>query len=79
MPEEFYAAYEGYQEKRLEQSKVMRFASFRVAESMAGSKAIGSLERFWPMSDDNDNKIEVEPMTKDRYDAILQRHNLKIK
>jgi len=79
MPIEFYAAYEGYQEKQFEQTKIMRFASFRVAESMAGSKAIGSIERFWPMLDDKDNKKEIEPMTKDRYDAILQRHNLKIK
>jgi hypothetical protein len=45
---------------------------------MAGSKAIGKINKFWPM-DDDDEKREVEPMTADRYKAILERHNLKIK
>lgn len=45
---------------------------------MAGSKAVGSIERFWPLADDEPvNK--VEPMTKDRYEAILKRHNIKMK
>ena len=56
---------------------VIRFASFRIAEAMAGSKAIGKINRFWPMGEDD--KSEVKPMTKDRYQAILERHNLKIK
>lgn len=56
---------------------VIRFASFRVAEAMAGSKAIGKINKFWPM--DEDDKKKVEPMTADRYKAILERHNLKIK
>jgi hypothetical protein len=57
---------------------VIRFASFRIAEAMAGSKAIGKINKFWPM-DDDDEKREVEPMTADRYKAILERHKLKIK
>ena len=56
---------------------VIRFASFRVAEAMAGSKAIGKINKFWPMEEDD--KKEAEPMTADRYKAILERHNLKIK
>ena len=56
---------------------VIRFASFRIAEAMAGSKAIGKINRFWPM--DEEDKSEVQPMTSDRYKAILERHNLKIK
>lgn len=55
---------------------VIRFASFRVAEAMAGSKAIGKINKFWPMDED---QKEIEPMTADRYKAILERHNLKIK
>jgi hypothetical protein len=56
---------------------VIRFASFRIAEAMAGSKAIGKINRFWPM--DDEDKKEVQPMTSDRYKAILERHKLKIK
>lgn len=56
---------------------VIRFASFRVAEAMAGSKAIGKINKFWPMEEDD--KKEVEPMTAARYKAILERHKLKIK
>ena len=77
MPHEFYAACEGYQERQKESAMVIRFASFRVAEAMAGSKAIGKINKFWPMEDED--KKEVEPMTADRYKAILERHNLKIK
>jgi hypothetical protein len=77
MPHEFYAACEGYLERQKESAMVIRFASFRVAEAMAGSKAIGKINKFWPM--DEEDKKEVEPMTADRYKAILERHNLKIK
>lgn len=77
MPHEFYAACEGYLERQKESAMVIRFASFRVAEAMAGSKAIGKINKFWPMEEDD--KKEVEPMTADRYKAILERHNLKIK
>jgi hypothetical protein len=77
MPHEFYAACEGYTERQKESAMVIRFASFRVAEAMAGSKAIGKINKFWPMEDED--KKEVEPMTANRYKAILERHNLKIK
>ena len=77
MPHEFYAACEGYLERQKESAMVIRFASFRVAEAMAGSKAVGKINKFWPMEEDD--KKEVEPMTADRYKAILERHNLKIK
>lgn len=78
LPMEFYAACEGYNEKQADYAKVIRFASFRMAESFAGSKAIGKIERFWPLADD-ENKKQIEPMTKERYDAILKRHNIKKK
>jgi len=57
---------------------VIRFASFRIAESMAGSKAIGKINKFWPMDDEEDKK-EIQPMTSERYTAILERHKIKIK
>jgi hypothetical protein len=78
MPHEFYAACEGYQERQKESAMVIRFASFRISEAMAGSKAIGNINKFWPMESDEVKK-EIEPMTADRYKAILERHNLKIK
>lgn len=78
LPIEFYAASEGYLEKQSDYAKVIRFASFRIAESFAGSKAIGKIERFWPMANDEQKKV-VEPMTKERYEAILNRHNIKRK
>jgi len=78
LPIEFYAACEGYIEKQTESAKLMRFASFRIAESMVGSKAIGNIERFWPMADDEKPK-NVQPMNKEEYDAIINRHNIKVK
>jgi len=56
----------------------MRFASFRISESMVGSKAIGSIEKFWPMADDPKPK-KVQPMSKEEYDAIISRHKIKVK
>lgn len=76
MPIEFYAACEGYLEKNEDFAKVIRFASFRVAESFAGSKAIGSLEKFWPM--DKEQK-KAEPISAERIKAIFERHNIKSK
>jgi hypothetical protein len=59
---------------------VIRFASFRIAESMVGSKAIGNINNFWPMEGEREQeKKQIEPMTAERYQAIIQRHNLKIK
>jgi hypothetical protein len=46
---------------------------------MAGSKAVGSIERFWPMRSDDKEESKIEPMTKDRYEAIMNRHNIKMK
>jgi hypothetical protein len=77
MPHEFYAACEGYQERQKESAMVIRFASFRIAEAMAGSKAIGKINRFWPMEEEEKNQIQ--PMTSEQYKAILERHNIKIK
>jgi hypothetical protein len=77
MPHEFYAACEGYQERQKESAMVIRFASFRIAEAMAGSKAIGNINRFWPMEEEEKNQIQ--PMTSEQYKAILERHNIKIK
>ncbi|CAB5218499.1 hypothetical protein UFOVP217_27 [uncultured Caudovirales phage] len=73
MPIEFYAACEGYLEKEKDFAKVIRFASFRVAESMAGSKAIGSIDNFWPI----DEPKKVEPISKERVEAIFARHKIK--
>ena len=75
---EFYAACEGYMERQKESALVIRFAAFRVAESMAGSKAVGKIDRFWPMDDDK-VKPKAKAMTKEQYDEIMKRHGLKIK
>lgn len=77
LPIEFYAAAEGYQMRQSEQAKILRFASFRLAECMIGSKAVGSIEKFWPM--EQTDSVKIEPMTKERYEAILERHKIKIK
>lgn len=79
MPHEFYAACEGYLERQKESAMVIRFASFRVAEAMAGSKAVGKINKFWPIEEEDKNEKKLEPMTADRYKAILERHNLKVK
>lgn len=78
LPVEFYAACEGYMERQKESALVIRFAAFRVAEAMAGSKAIGKIDRFWPM-DDETEKSKPKPITKEQYDEIMKRHNIKVK
>lgn len=78
LPIEFYAAVEGYMEKIEDKAKVIRFAAYRIAESMAGTKALGTIDKFWPMGDIEEEK-KLPPMTKERYDAIIQRHKVKVK
>ena len=75
MPIEFYAACEGHLEKQKDEALIIRFAAFRIAESMVGSKAIGGIEKFWPM--EPEKKKKVEPMSKERIEAIFKRHNIK--
>jgi hypothetical protein len=56
---------------------VIRFASYRIAESFVGTKALKNINNFWPLEDDKEqNKIE---MSKERYEAIMKRHKLKVK
>ena len=74
MPMEFYAACEGYFERKKEDTLVIRFASYRVAESMAGTKALGNIENFWPI----EPKKAPEQMSKERVEAIFKRHNIQI-
>lgn len=51
---------------------ITRFAAYRIAESFAGTKAVGNIDKFWPTGDTP--KITVEPMTKERYDLIMNRY-----
>lgn len=81
MPIEFYAACDGYNEKQDDKAMVIRFAAYRIAESMVGTKALGSIDKFWPI---NEKKSEqevknIQPMTRDQYDAIINRHKIKRK
>ncbi len=78
LPGEFYAACLGHQEKELKAAKLLRFAAFRISEAMAGSKAIGPIERFWPMDGDKKQKKAIE-MTPERVKAIFERHKIKTK
>lgn len=78
LPIEFYAAVEGYQEAETERAKILRFASYRVAEAMAGSKAIGSIDRFWPMGGNSSRDYFAKP-SREMFDEILKRHNINIK
>jgi hypothetical protein len=64
-------------EAEKDRSMVIRFAAFRVAEAMAGSKAIGNIERFWPT--EASKPKDAKKFTKEEYDAIIKRHGVKIK
>ncbi len=55
----------------------IRFASYRVAESMAGTKALGNIERFWPI--EVKAKSNQPPLTKEQIEDIFKRHNIKVK
>lgn len=74
LPVEFYAACEGYNEREKERMMVTRYSTYIIASSMAGSKAVGSIEKIWPVNE----RREVPAMTKERYDAILKRHKIKV-
>lgn len=78
MPIEFRAAAEGYYKKIEDNTVPLRFAAFRIAECIAGSKAIGSIDNFWPIPKEK-NVDDGEPMTKERIEAIFKRHNIKVK
>ena len=73
-PLEFYAACDGYNEKIKEGMMITRYSTYIIASSMAGSKAIGSIEKIWPVEEAK----SLPAMTKERYDAILKRHKLKL-
>ena len=75
MPIEYYAAAEGYLEREKESAMVIRFASYRIAESMVGTKAIGNIDKFWPVG--QTEKKESEPMSAERIEAIFKRHNIR--
>jgi len=77
-PMEFYAACLGYLNKEKKAAKLLRFAAFRISESMAGSKAVGPIEKFWPMDGDKVRNPAKE-MTPDRIKAIFERHKIKTK
>ena len=74
---EFYAACEGYMDKQKDDIMPLRFASYRVAESMAGTKAIGNIDRFWPI--EVKAKSKQPPLTKEQIEDIFKRHNIKVK
>jgi hypothetical protein len=46
---------------------------------MAGTKALGSIEKFWPMGDVVEKKAAAPSFTKEQYDAIMARHKIKVK
>ena len=71
---EFYAAFEGYNESVKEQMMITRYSTYVIACSMAGSKAVGSIEKIWPI--ESNGKV-LPPMTKERYESILKRHKIK--
>ena len=54
---------------------VIRFAAYRIAESMVGTKALGNIDNFWPVS--SAKKEESEPMSPERIEAIFKRHNIR--
>jgi len=45
---------------------------------MVGTKALGSIDKFWTMNNDEPKK-QIPKFTKEQYDAILNRHKLKVK
>lgn len=49
---------------------LIRFASYRVAEHFVGSKAVGDIDKFWPL-EDKPKKIKL-PTAEDKR-RILNR------
>lgn len=46
-----------------------------MACSIAGSKAIGDIERFWPI--DTVERSKPQQISAELYKQIIKRHNLK--
>jgi hypothetical protein len=69
-------AAEGYAEKIKDDLLIQRFAAYRIACSMAGSKAIGDIERFWPIETE---RAKPKQISRELYNQIVKRHKLKLK
>lgn len=73
-PYEVVAACEGYFDKMELEKANLRFASYRIHQSLV-TKPL-SLEKYWPLKGDKP-KTEKIVMTRDMYDEIKKAHNLK--
>lgn len=69
-------ASEGYVERFKEELSIHRFAAYRVACSISGSKAIGDIERFWPIEIE---RAKPKQISRELYNQIVKRHKLKLK
>ena len=74
-PYEFFAACEGYFDKRDIEVKNLRWASYRIHQSLALKPL--SLEDFWPLAGDKQKEGDQLVMTKEMYEEIKKIHKLK--
>ena len=72
-PYEFFCAVEGYSEKREMETEVLRFATFRIHQSLVEKPL--SIEKFWPMK--NDVAPDVVEVTQEWKDKLKLMHNLR--
>ena len=72
-PYEFFAASEGYFDKKDLEAANLRFASYRIHQSLVQKPL--SLEDYWPLEKKKPDEKVV--MTKEMYGQIKKSYNLK--
>lgn len=73
-PYDFFAASEGYFDKMDNQAADIRWASYRIHQSLVEKPL--KIEEFWPLWGDKKKDDDKLVMTKEMYDQIKKIHNL---
>lgn len=73
-PYEFFCTIEGYHDKQILEEKRLRFASYRIHQSLVDKPV--PIEKFWPIEDDAPEQERME-MTPEILERIIKAHNVK--
>lgn len=75
-PYEVHAALEGYFNKEKKMACMMRFASFRIHQSLCGDKSL-SINEYWPIEEFEEHTKDVFVADKEMVDKIMKVHKFK--
>lgn len=67
---------EGYFDLEEKRTKILRHATFLIHRSLV-SKPVNDVRKFWPVSKDEVERLKKPTITKELFEQILQKHNVK--